>query len=116
MKERIAKLFPTKTRDEWCRIMECSDVCFALVLSMEEAPRHPYNRQRGDLCRRERRDPAGAGAAFQPHAERDPAASRQPGEYTEEALRDWGFSASDLERLRACGAIASATRQKSAAA
>jgi len=114
VKERIAKLFRTKTRDEWCRIMECSDVCFALVLSMEEAPRHPYNRQRGDLCRRERRDPAGA--AFQPHAERDPAASRWPGEYTEEALRDWCFSASDLERLRACGAIASAAGQKSAAA
>jgi len=78
MKERIAKVFPTKTRYEWCRIMECSDVCFALVLSMEEAPRHPYNRQRGDLCRRERRDPAGAGAAFSrtPSAIQRPPASR----------------------------------------
>ena len=30
----------------------------------------------------------------------------RPGEHTEEALRDWGFTASDLERLRKCGAIA----------
>jgi alpha-methylacyl-CoA racemase len=116
MKERIAKLFRTKTRDEWCRIMEGSDVCFAPVLSMEEAPRHPHNRQRATFVEENGViQPAPA-----PRFGRTPSAIQRPparpGEHTEEALRDWGFSASDLERLRACGAIASAAGQKSAAA
>ena len=38
MKERLTTLFRTKTRDEWCKIMEGSDICFAPVLSMAEAP------------------------------------------------------------------------------
>src|SRR5579864_7958482 len=116
MKERIAKLFRTKTRDEWCRIMEGSDVCFAPVLSMEEAPRHPHNRQRATFVEENGViQPAPA-----PRFSRTPSAIQRPparpGEHTEEALRDWGFSVSDLERLRACGAIASAAGQKSAAA
>jgi len=116
MKERIAKLFRTKTRDEWCRIMEGSDVCFAPVLSMEEAPRHPHNRQRATFVEENGViQPAPA-----PRFSRTPSAIQRPparpGEHTEEALRDWGFSASDLERLRACGAIASAAGKKSAAA
>jgi alpha-methylacyl-CoA racemase len=116
MKERIAKLFRTKTRDEWCRIMEGSDVCFAPVLSMEEAPRHPHNRQRATFVEENGViQPAPA-----PRFSRTPSAIQRPparpGEHTEEALRDWGFSASDLERLRACGAIANAAGQKSAAA
>src|SRR5579863_9392322 len=47
MKQRFASIFRTKTRDEWCRIMEGSEVCFAPVLSMAEAPAHPHNRHRG---------------------------------------------------------------------
>src|SRR5229473_1615663 len=116
MKERIAKLFRTKTRDEWCRIMEGSDVCFAPVLSMEEAPRPPHNRQRATFVEENGViQPAPA-----PRFNRTPSAIQRPpahpGEHTEEALRDWGFSASDLERLRECGAIASSSGQKSAAA
>ena len=40
-KETLAAVFKTKTRDEWCEIMEGSDVCFAPVLSILEAPDHP---------------------------------------------------------------------------
>jgi alpha-methylacyl-CoA racemase len=106
MKERLKEIFRTKTRDEWCKIMEGSDVCFAPVLSMDEAPQHPHNRHRGTFVE--------AGGVTQPgpaprfsrtpsKIQRPPA---KPGEHTEEALRDWGFGASDLERLRSCGAIA----------
>jgi len=42
LKERLAKIFKTKTRDEWCAIMEGTDVCFAPVLSMSEAVKHPH--------------------------------------------------------------------------
>jgi len=45
--ERLAALFRTKTRDEWCALLEHSDVCFAPVLSLGEAPFHPHNVERG---------------------------------------------------------------------
>ncbi|WP_103727655.1 CaiB/BaiF CoA-transferase family protein [Novosphingobium sp. HII-3] len=43
LKEKLTELFKTRTRDEWCAIMEHSDVCFAPVLSMSEAPSHPHH-------------------------------------------------------------------------
>ncbi len=45
-KARLAAIFATKTRAEWCAIMEMTDVCFAPVLSMIEAPDHPHNQTR----------------------------------------------------------------------
>jgi alpha-methylacyl-CoA racemase len=106
MKDRVRALFKTKTRDEWCKIMEGSDVCFAPVLSMDEAPNHPHNRHRGTFVESGGiRQPGPA-----PRFSRTPSAIQRPparpGEHTEEALSDWGFSASELARLRECGAIA----------
>jgi alpha-methylacyl-CoA racemase len=46
LKVRLAEVFRTKTRDEWCEIMEGTDVCFAPVLSISEAPQHPHNVER----------------------------------------------------------------------
>jgi alpha-methylacyl-CoA racemase len=106
MKERLTQLFLTKTRDEWCKIMEGTDICFAPVLSMDEAPQHAHNQLRGTFVVRDGvTQPAPA-----PRFSRTPSAIQSPpaapGEHTEEALRDWGFSSSDLEGLRRCGAIA----------
>lgn len=47
LKAKLTELFRSKTRDEWCGLMEHSDVCFAPVLSMAEAPDHPHNATRG---------------------------------------------------------------------
>ena len=46
LKDKLAALFRSRTRDEWCTLMEHSDVCFAPVLSMAEAPGHPHNVER----------------------------------------------------------------------
>ena len=46
LSEKLAAVFKTKTRDEWCAVMEMTDVCFAPVLSMAEAPAHPHNAAR----------------------------------------------------------------------
>ncbi|MBL0916762.1 MAG: CoA transferase, partial [Sphingopyxis sp.] len=43
LKDKLTALFATKTRDEWCALMEMTDVCFAPVLSLTEAPQHPHN-------------------------------------------------------------------------
>jgi alpha-methylacyl-CoA racemase len=45
-KARLAERFRTRTRDDWCALLEGSDACFAPVLSMDEAPDHPHNRAR----------------------------------------------------------------------
>lgn len=47
LKARLAEIFRTKTRQQWCALMEYGDACFAPVLSMAEAPAHPHNVARG---------------------------------------------------------------------
>lgn len=47
LKDKLAELFRTRTRQQWCETMEGTDVCFAPVLSMEDAPSHPHNVARG---------------------------------------------------------------------
>jgi alpha-methylacyl-CoA racemase len=42
LKQRLVDVFKTKTRDEWCTIMEGTDICFAPILTMSEAPDHPH--------------------------------------------------------------------------
>ena len=105
LKEQLTKIFKSKTRDEWCKIMEGSDVCFAPVLSMEEAPKHPHNRHRGTFVEVEGVVQPGPAPRFSrtPGKVQRPPAS--PGEHSEEALRDWGFSSVELEKLHAQGAI-----------
>ncbi len=106
LKERLADVFRTKTRDEWCAIMEGSDVCFAPVLSMGEAPEHPHMKHRGTFREFEGvLQPAPAPRFSRSVAEitrREAAA----GEHTDEALSDWGFSAERISKLRETGAIA----------
>ncbi len=46
LKDRICEVIKTKTRDEWDILMEGTDVCYAPVLSMNEAPKHPHNKAR----------------------------------------------------------------------
>jgi len=103
--ERLAAIFRTKTRDEWCHLMEGSEVCFAPVLSMQEAPAHPHNRHRGTFVEVEGVVQPGPAPRFSrtPSAVQRPPA--RPGEHTEEASREWGFSATELEQLRSCGAV-----------
>ena len=46
LKQKLAAVFKSKTRDEWCKIMEGSDVCFAPILTMSEATQHPHMKAR----------------------------------------------------------------------
>jgi alpha-methylacyl-CoA racemase len=47
LRARVREIFLTKSRDEWCAIMDDTDICFAPVLSLAEAPHHPHNVARG---------------------------------------------------------------------
>jgi alpha-methylacyl-CoA racemase len=104
LRERLAAIFRTKTRDEWCAIMEGSDVCFAPVLSMAEAPEHPHNRHRRTFL-----EEAGAvQAAPAPRFSRTPPEISRPAphiaQHTESVLAEHGFSREEIEKLVASGA------------
>ena len=105
-KERVAGIFKAKTRDEWCELMEGTDVCFAPVLTPEEAPHHPHNAERGTFTERDgivQPNPA-------PRFSRTPAEIAGPaahaGQHTDEVLAAWGFDADRIAKLRETGAIA----------
>ncbi|CAE6821967.1 CaiB/BaiF CoA transferase family protein [Paraburkholderia domus] len=51
--QRFAALFARRTREEWCALLENTDVCFAPVLSPAEAATHPHNAARGVYFERE---------------------------------------------------------------
>ena len=105
MRDRLAAAVKAKTRDEWCEILDGSDVCFAPVLSLAEAPEHPHNIARGTFVE--------VGGAIQPgpapRFSRTPAEiarpSPNPGQHTAEALSDWGFDPDEVAHLRASGAV-----------
>ncbi|HYG27243.1 MAG TPA: CaiB/BaiF CoA-transferase family protein, partial [Caulobacteraceae bacterium] len=46
LREKLAGVIATKTQAEWCDLMEATDVCFAPVLTLDEAPRHAHNQAR----------------------------------------------------------------------
>jgi alpha-methylacyl-CoA racemase len=107
MKERLAGIFRSRTRDEWCSIMEGTDVCFAPVLTMSEAARHPHNVARGTFIERDGIvQPAPA-----PRFSRTPGAVQRPpshaGQHTDEVLGEWlDLDPDAVAKLRAAGAVA----------
>ncbi|WP_407157666.1 CaiB/BaiF CoA transferase family protein [Bradyrhizobium sp. STM 3557] len=52
LKQKLTDIFKSKTREEWCKIMEGTDICFAPVLTMTEAPQHPHMAARGVFVER----------------------------------------------------------------
>ena len=108
LKVRLAERFATKTRDEWCSLMEGTDVCFAPVLTMSEAAQHPHNVERATFV-----ESAGTTQpAPAPRYSRTPGeiglAPAHPGQHTAEILRDWGFDAARIEALLANHAVIAA--------
>jgi alpha-methylacyl-CoA racemase len=107
MRERLAAIFRTRTRDEWCAVMEGTDVCFAPVLTMSEALEHPHNVERGTFM-----EVAGIPQpAPAPRFSRTPGTVQRPpahvGQHTDEVLSDWlGADAARIAELRNGGAIA----------
>ncbi|MBW1789756.1 MAG: CoA transferase [Deltaproteobacteria bacterium] len=104
-KERLTKIFKAKTRDEWCRVMEGTDVCFAPVLSLDEAKDHPQNQTRNTFIEVEGVLQPAPAPRFSRTTSETPKPPPKVGAHTEEVLADFGFGADDIEALKAAGAI-----------
>jgi alpha-methylacyl-CoA racemase len=105
LKERLAELFRTKSRADWCEVMEMTDVCFAPVLTMSEAAAHPHNVERGTFVQVEGIDQPAPAPRFSrtvPEIERPPA---HAGQHTREVLADLGLSAERVQALVDAGAV-----------
>lgn len=107
LKAELAEVFATRTRDEWCEIMEGTDVCFAPVLTMSEAADHPHNIERQTFVE--------YGGVTQPapspRFSRTPGAIQSvpshPGQDTDNVLGDWlSLDDSTVAALRETGAVA----------
>ena len=104
-KSRLAHIFRTRTRDEWCAIMEGTDICFAPVLTMKEASQHPHAKARNAYVDVQGFPQPAAAPRFSRTREsvKGPAARR--GQHTDEVLLERGFSSKEVGELRAAGVI-----------
>ena len=105
MAKRFEGMFAEKTRDEWCEIMEGTDICFAPVLSFEEAPSHPHNQARNSFVEVDGIMQPGPAPRFS----RTPASVKSPppeyGAGTGEGLAEWGFSDAEIAALTEAKAV-----------
>lgn len=105
LKAKLAEVLAKKSQAEWCAIMDATDICFAPVLTLDEAPNHPHNAARETFVTLEGVvQPAPA-----PRFSATPGVIQGPppriGAHNDEALGQWGFSAAEIEALKASGAL-----------
>jgi alpha-methylacyl-CoA racemase len=105
MKDQFAALFKSKTRDEWQSILEGTDACAVPVLSMTEAPSHPHNVARETFIERDGVVQPAPAPRFSRTAAAISSPPPAPGEHTDDALTDWGFTADEVAKLREAGAV-----------
>ncbi len=103
--DKLAAVIASRTRDEWCALLDGTDACFAPVLTMDAAPSHPHNAARATFV-----EVAGVTQpAPAPRFSATPGAIQGPppkiGADNEAALADWGVPAQAIEALRAQGAF-----------
>jgi alpha-methylacyl-CoA racemase len=106
MKDRMAALMGTKTRDEWCAIMEGTDVCFAPVLEVAEASKHPHNQHRGTFVDVAGVVQPGPAPRFSRTVAETPTPPVAPGAQTDRILSGVGYSPEEISGLRGGGAVA----------
>ncbi|MCU1395222.1 MAG: mcr [Ilumatobacteraceae bacterium] len=105
LKDRFTAVFATKTRAEWCALMEHTDVCFAPVLTMSDAAKHPHNVQREMFIEFDgvvQPAPAPRFSRTKPLITLPPS---RPGQHTREVLGDWGFDPTVIDSLFESGAV-----------
>ncbi len=105
-KAKLAARFKTRSRDEWCRLLEGSDACFAPVLSLAEAPAHPHNLARQTFVEVDGIVQPAPAPRFSRTPAGRPTPPEPPGERGVASLTEWGVASEDIALLKRCGALA----------
>jgi len=105
LKAKFAALFATKTRDDWCALLEGTDACVAPVLDMAEAPGHPHNAARGTFIEIDGVVQPAPAPRFSRTAPAAGQAAAAPGQHSAQVLADWGWSPAAIESLKTAGVI-----------
>ena len=106
VKPRLAAIFRTKTRDEWCKVFEGSDACFAPVLSIAETASNPHNAARGSLVEIDGITQPAPAPRFLGTPSPLPRPPRRSGTDTDTVLPSWGIDAGRIDRMRAAKLLA----------
>lgn len=106
-KEELKEVFKAKSRDEWCDIMEGSDVCFAPVLSILEAPDHPHNKARQTFLEVDGIMQPAPSPRFSRTVPRVSHSARVVGEDSVAVLKDCGFDEDEISELQQAAVIPS---------
>jgi alpha-methylacyl-CoA racemase len=101
LKARFAALFASRTRDQWCELLEGTDACFAPVLDMAEAPAHPHNRARGTFVEIDGVTQPAPAPRFSRTTPELAGAPAVPGQHGAAILADWGWASAAIEALTA---------------
>jgi alpha-methylacyl-CoA racemase len=105
LKAKIAAVIKTKTRDEWDKLMEGTDVCYAPVLSLSEAPNHPHNKARETFVQVDGVTHPAPAPRFSRTVPKVQGSAPAAGQHNDAILNEWGFSAADIASLKSSGAI-----------
>ena len=97
---KLAEIFKTKTRDEWDEILSGTDVCYAPVLTLDEAISHPHNKDRETLIARDGVVQPNVAPRFSRTPSAIQGAPVTPGQHNDTALQGWGFSDDEVEALK----------------
>jgi alpha-methylacyl-CoA racemase len=100
LREKLEALFITKPRAYWCNLLEGTDVCFAPVLDLEEAPKHPHNIDRKTYIEKEGITQPAPAPRFSRTQGKIQSAPATCGEHSEEILQNWGFTALEIANLK----------------
>lgn len=105
IRRRFEEIFAAKSREHWCQLFEGTDICFAPILDLEEAPGHHHNAARQVFVERDGVVQPAPAPRFENAVVELPSQPPVIGEHNETALRDWGLDSADFAVLEKTGVL-----------
>lgn len=106
VRDKLAAVIRTRTRDEWEKLAEGTDACLTPVLTPTEALSHPHNVARQTFVDVDGQPQPAPAPKFDRTPAGIPTAPREPRSDTGEVLAELGLSAEEIDELRAAGVVA----------
>jgi len=105
MSEELSKVFKHKTRDQWCELLEGTDVCFAPVLSLSEVKEHSHNKARGSFIEINNVLQPAPAPRFSKSVVETPRPPQPAGSDAQHVLKDFGFTEEKITYLKEQGVL-----------